>query len=80
MIGRMPWISQESPKLYWKIAQKIGKMTHLTVKNGIFKMFQKSSIFYGTRFSRPKYHIPRWKTVTGSLKQKKFTSVKSKVK
>ena len=28
-------------------------------KNGIFKIFQKSSIFYCTRFSQPKYHIPR---------------------
>ena len=28
MIGRMPWISQESPKLYWKNCQKIEKMTH----------------------------------------------------
>ena len=51
MIGHMPWLSQESPKLYWKIAQKIGKMTHLTVKNWIFKKNQTSSIFYGTRFT-----------------------------
>ena len=68
----MPWISQESPKLYWKIAKKSGKWPNLTVKNGIFKEFQKSSISYGTRFSQPKYHIPMWKIVTGSLKQKKI--------
>ena len=37
------------------------KMTPLTVKNGIFKKCQKSSIFYGTKFSQPKYHILRWK-------------------
>ena len=67
-----PDISQESPKLYWKIVLRIGKMTHLTIKNGIFKKFQKSKFFYGPRFSQPKYHIPRWKNVTGSLKQKKY--------
>ena len=22
MVGRMPWISKKSPKLYWKIAKK----------------------------------------------------------
>ena len=31
---------------------------------------KKSSISNGTRFSQPKYHISRWKTVTGSLKPK----------
>ena len=36
MIGHMPWLSQESPKLYWKI----GKMTHLTVKNEFSKNFK----------------------------------------
>ena len=49
---------------------KSKKMSPLTVKNGIFKKFQKSSISYGTRFSQPKYHIPTWKTMTGSLKTK----------
>ena len=39
--------------------QKIGKMTHLTVKNGIFKKLKKYSIFYGTGFTQPKYHNPR---------------------
>ena len=66
----MPWISKESPKLYWKIAKKIEKMTLLTVKNGIFKTIQKFSISYGARFSPPKYHISKWKTVTGNLKPK----------
>ena len=34
----MPWVSQESRKLYRKNGnKKIGKMTPLTVKNGIFK-------------------------------------------
>ena len=28
MICRMPWISLESLKLYWKIAKKIERMTH----------------------------------------------------
>ena len=69
MICRMPWISQESPKLYGKLP-KNRKMTPLTVKNGIFKKCQKSSISYGTRFSQPKYHIPTRKTMTGSLKTK----------
>ena len=46
-------------KVILKNSQKIGKMTHLTVKNGIFKKFQKSSIFYGTRFTQPKYYNPR---------------------
>merc|ERR1712115_626335 len=46
-------------KVILKNCQKIGKMTHFTVKNGIFKKFQKSSIFYGTRFTQPKYHNPR---------------------
>ena len=46
-------------KVILKNCQKIGKMTHLTVKNGIFKKFQKSSIFYGTRFTQPKYYNPR---------------------
>ena len=57
-------------KVILKNCQKIGKMTHLTVKNGIFKKFQKYSILYGTRLTQPKYHSPRWKTVTCSLKQK----------
>ena len=47
-------------------------MTHLTVKNEIFKKIQESSISYSTRLSQPKYHIPRWKNVTGSLKQKQY--------
>jgi len=42
----------------WKNCPKIEKMTPLTVKNGIFKKCQKSSIPYGTRFSQSKYHIP----------------------
>merc|ERR1712154_447398 len=46
-------------KVILKNCQKIGKMTPLTVKNGIFKKIQKSSIFYGARFTQPKYHNPR---------------------
>ena len=65
-------MGQESPKLYWKFAQKSEKMTHLAVKNWIFKKNQKSSIIYGTGFSHPKYPLPRWKNVTSSLKQKKI--------
>ena len=45
-------------KVIWKNCPKIEKMAHITVKNGIFKKCQKSSISYGTRFSQPKYHIP----------------------
>ena len=55
MIGRMPWISQESPKLYWKNA------TFKRKKWNFQKKYQKSSISNCTRFSRPKYHISRWK-------------------
>ena len=57
-------------KVILKNCQKFGKMTPLTVENGIFKKCQKSSISYVTRFTQPKYHIPRRKTVTMSLKQK----------
>ena len=53
--------------LYWKIAQKHEKMAILTVK---MELKKKSSIYIGSRISQPKKHIPRWKTVTGSLKQK----------
>ena len=53
-------------------------MTHLTVKNGIFKKCQKSSISYGARFSQPKYHIPRSKIVTSSLKPKILLLYKEK--
>jgi len=59
-------------KAILKNCQKIGKMTPLSVKNWIFKKCQNCSIPYGTRFSQPKYHIPRWKIVTGSLKTKKY--------
>ena len=45
-------------KVILKKCQKFEKMTPLTVKNGIFKKSQKSSIPYGTRFSQSKYHIP----------------------
>ena len=55
---------------FFKNPIKSVKMTHLTVKNWIFKKIQKSSIFYGTRFTQPKYYNPRWKTVTRSLKPK----------
>ena len=58
----MPWISQQSPKLYWKLAPQ-------KQNNHFIKLF-KCSIFNGTRFSQPKYHIPRWKTVTSSSKPK----------
>ena len=59
-------------KVILKNCQKIEKMTPLTVKNGILKKCQKSSISYGTRFSQPKYHIPTWKTMTDSLKTKNY--------
>ena len=49
-------------KVILKNCQKIGKRTHLTVKNGTFKKFQKSLLSYDIRSSQPKYHIPRWKT------------------
>ena len=45
MIGCMPRISQESPKLSWKIAQKNGKIIPLTLKNGIWKKNVKSLQF-----------------------------------
>ena len=38
-------------KVTLKNCQKIEKMTPLTVKNGIFKKIQKTSIYIGTRFS-----------------------------
>ena len=44
MIDRMPWISQELPKLYWKIAKKIEKNDPFNRKKGILKKCQKSSI------------------------------------
>ena len=61
MIGRMSHAMDISriTKVILKNCQKNGKMTPLTVKNGIFKKIQKSSISYGARFSQPKYHIPR---------------------
>ena len=49
------WIT----KVILKNCQKIGKMSRLTVKNGIFTKFQRFSFFYSTRSSQPKYHIPR---------------------
>ena len=57
-------------KVILKNCQKIEKITSLTVKNWIFKKRQKSSISYGKMFSQPKYHIPTWKSMTGSLKPK----------
>ena len=57
-------------KFILKNCQKIGKMTNLTVKNGIFKMFQKSFFSIGKRSYQPKNHIPKSKTVTGRLKTK----------
>ena len=39
-------------------------------KNGIFNKKSQVSIFYGIRFSQPKYHIPRLKIVTGSYETK----------
>ena len=47
-------------------------MAPLTVKNEMFENVQKSSTSYVTRFSQPKYYIPRSKTETGSLKQKNY--------
>ena len=72
MKGHMPWISQESPHLFWKIAKKTKeKITPLTVKKSIKK--KKSLPFLNiTMFSQPKYHIPRWKTVTSSIKPKMY--------
>ena len=45
-----------------KLPKKNGKMTRLIIKI----IFQKFQISDNTRFSQPKYHIPRWQTVTGS--------------
>ena len=56
MIGHMPWISQESPSYIEKM-QKNRKKDPFNRKKWNFHFF-KSSIFYGTRFSQPKYHIP----------------------
>ena len=36
---------QETPKLYWKIAKKIEKISHLMVKNWIFNFFFNSLQF-----------------------------------
>ena len=41
MIGCMPWISQESPKLYWKIAKKNRKNVHKKCKNENFEKQKK---------------------------------------
>ena len=62
MIGRMSWISQESPNENChtkKTHKKNGMMSPLTVKKRNFENVQKPSISNGTRFSQPKYHIPR---------------------
>ena len=58
LIYHIPWLYQY-PSFHFHRSKKIGKMTHLAVKTGIFKKCQKSSIYYGTRFSQPKHHIPR---------------------
>ena len=46
-------------KVILKNCKKIGKMTHLTVKNGIKKKNLKN--FYFLKIKVPKYHISRWK-------------------
>ena len=48
-----------------------------TVKNGIFKKYQKSSISYGTRFSQPKYHMYK-KSKNANKKRKKMKISKNK--
>ena len=48
------------------------KFTPLTVKKWIFKNIQKSLFSNGKMSYQPKYHIPRWKIVTGSLKTKNY--------
>ena len=57
-------------KVILKNCKKNRKNDQFNLKNWIFKKIQKSSNFYGTRFTQPKYHNPRWKTVTRSLKPK----------
>jgi len=39
-------------------------------KNRILKKIWKCSISNSTKFSQPKFHIPKWKPVTGSMKLK----------
>ena len=68
----MTCISQESSKLYWKIAKKT-KNTPLMVKKWNFQQQQQKkeyAVSNGTRFSHLKYHISRGKIVTCSLKPK----------
>ena len=50
MIGHVPWISEESgiTKVIMKNCLKIGKMTPLAMKNGIFKSL-KFLIVQGSR-------------------------------
>ena len=60
------------------IARMPKKMSPFTVLNGIFKKVLKYSISKYTRFSQTKYHIPSWKTETGSLKQKNISVIQGK--
>ena len=56
------------PKMIGRMASYIEKLPNnrkndpLNRKEWNFLKISKSSISYGTRFSQPKYHIPRWKT------------------
>ena len=62
-------------KVKLKNCQKIEKNDPFNLKNGIFKKNNQKSIFSNdNRSSRPKYHIPMWKTYPVALKLK-FTSV-----
>ena len=56
-------------KLIFENTLKNLKLTPITVKKiESSKDFKSPSFFNGKRSSQPKYHIPRWKTVIGSLK------------
>ena len=56
MIGRMPWISQELKKNYIKKCPKNLKNDPFNRNKMEFSFFN-SSMFYGTRFSQPKYQF-----------------------
>ena len=61
-------------KVILKNCKKIGKMTPLTVKNGIFKKF-KSLQFIHNRFSRRCYDVEQWSAHYDSLVSQGDTGV-----
>ena len=71
LIDRMPWYLNNHQSYIEKLQIKSEQMTHLTVKME-FSTKIKSSIFYGKRFYRPKYHIPRWKSVKKNISKNKI--------